>query len=108
MNGLEHFLTIMDKYGVSLVIIGVFLFLLIKYTPKIIETYREYVKTMQKISDTIENLSDDLISLDLSVNDLRETMKRVGTAVNHNSDNLVKIIEQVAFIKGKLNGDKNE
>jgi len=55
----------------------------------------------------MESLSNDIASLDVSVDELRQTMDKVGTAVNHNSDRLLEIVKEVSFIKGRLNG-KND
>lgn len=112
MNSIEQILILIDRHGVSLVVLGIIIFLAVKYTPKIVESYREYVKTMtkfnsdiNKLGQSMKELSDDMASLDVSVDELRQTMNRVGEAVNHNSDNLVEIIKQVSYIKGKINGD---
>jgi len=115
MNSIEQILMLIDRHGVSLVILGIIIFLAIKYTPKIVESYREYVKTMtkfnsdiNKLGQSMKELSDDMASLDISVSELQETMKQVGVSVNHNSDRLLEIVKEVSFIKGKLNGKGNK
>lgn len=112
---IERLFYLIDKFGLSLFLVGMIIFLAIKYLPQILYQYKRYVenasklqKTMEVLNSQVEKLGDDVAILDSSVNELQNIMKNVGVAVNHNSDNLVELVKQVSYIRGAMSAERRK